>query len=236
MIGYFDKKAFAKLLNLALGKRSINQYERDSGVSAAHISRLMRELVDAPPSPQTIEKLSVKAHNRISYDDFMKAAGHLSLEPIKELNSVPQGTSKLKESDRDDLEKSITLTKMVEIPVYSMNVIEGEEIFAESNIIGWQHVPVEKMNYICFKIPDDSMSSSGIYKDYVVTVKKQNTALDGNLVVVRLNNGSVLIRRVRYFNDEVLLDPENPGYLTIRVKADDIEIIGVVTDVTFKVI
>ena len=97
MIGYFDKKAFAKLLTLALGKRSINQYERDSGVSAAHISRLMRELVDTPPSPQTIEKLSAKAHNEVSYEDLMKAAGYLSTVTTDRLNTVPQGTGKFKE-------------------------------------------------------------------------------------------------------------------------------------------
>lgn len=159
----------------------------------------------------------------------------LTDDPTPYSNAVPQGTEKFKEPGHDGLEENMTLTRMAKIPIYSMNVKEGEEIFAESNIIGWRHVPVEQMNYICFKITDDSMSGSGIYTDYIVTVKKQNTAVDGQLVTVRLNNGSVLMRRVRYFNDEVLLDPENPGYLTKRVKAGDIEIIGVVTDVTFKV-
>lgn len=39
----FDKNKFAMLLKRARGaERSINQYAMDSGISSAHISRLMR--------------------------------------------------------------------------------------------------------------------------------------------------------------------------------------------------
>ena len=38
----FDKKKFAEQLEQAKGNRSINEYARECGISAAHISRLLR--------------------------------------------------------------------------------------------------------------------------------------------------------------------------------------------------
>lgn len=75
----YKKEEFAKLLKLAKGNRSVNQYARESGVSAAHISRLLRSLLDNPPTPATIDKFAQTAYNNITYRDLMIAAGHISL-------------------------------------------------------------------------------------------------------------------------------------------------------------
>lgn len=74
----FNKAEFAALLDKAKGNRSINQYAGETGVSAAHISRFLREMIEAPPTPETISKLSAKAYNEVTYQDLMIAAGHLS--------------------------------------------------------------------------------------------------------------------------------------------------------------
>ncbi|ADI00512.1 hypothetical protein [Salisediminibacterium selenitireducens] len=73
---HFNKTSFARLLDQAKGKRSINQYARDCGVSTAHISRFLRELVDSPPAPETILKLVSSAHGGVTYEELMDAAGH----------------------------------------------------------------------------------------------------------------------------------------------------------------
>lgn len=62
----FDKKNFAQLLEQAKGERSINQYALHSGISAAHISRLLRGLLETPPNPDTIKLLADKAINNIT--------------------------------------------------------------------------------------------------------------------------------------------------------------------------
>lgn len=82
----FNKEKFADLLKQAKGDRSINQYALHSGVSAAHISRLMRCLLDTPPNPDTIKLLADKAYNEVTYDDLMIAAGHLEENPISKNN------------------------------------------------------------------------------------------------------------------------------------------------------
>lgn len=85
----FDKERFAQLLDKAKGDRSINKYAEETKVSAAHISRFLRKMIDAPPTPETISKLSSKAHNNISYRDFMAAAGHISLNQEKIESTSP---------------------------------------------------------------------------------------------------------------------------------------------------
>jgi len=73
----FDLVTFAILLEKAKGDRSINQYANSVDVSAAHISRLLRKLVNSPPSPDTINKLSGGASNGVTYSELMFAAGHI---------------------------------------------------------------------------------------------------------------------------------------------------------------
>jgi hypothetical protein len=73
----FDLVTFAILLEKAKGDRSINQYANSVDVSAAHISRLLRKLVNSPPSPDTISKLSGDASNGVTYSELMMAAGHI---------------------------------------------------------------------------------------------------------------------------------------------------------------
>lgn len=75
----FNKEEFANLLEKAKGDRSINQYANETGVSSAHISRFLRQMLEAPPSPETISKLASKAYNEVSYRDLMVAAGHIAV-------------------------------------------------------------------------------------------------------------------------------------------------------------
>lgn len=81
-ISIFDKTKFAELLLIAKGDRSINQYAQQSRITAAHISRLSRSLLDSPPTPQTIKKLADHAYNNITYEDMMAAAGYIPSEDV----------------------------------------------------------------------------------------------------------------------------------------------------------
>lgn len=112
----FDKSNFAYLLKRALGRRSINEYASASGISAAHISRLMRGLLDSPPTPQTIEKLAKYAHGGVTYDQFMEAAGYgarIKEETAKYETSekIARLIPKLKELSNEDIQ---TIEKLVD--------------------------------------------------------------------------------------------------------------------------
>lgn len=112
----FDKDRFAYLLRKAKGpERSLNQYALDSGVSAAHISRLMRGLLDAPPTPQTIEKLAEFAYGGVTYEQFMEAAGYGSIvkesaakyETSRKIASLIPKLEELSDEDIQALERLV---------------------------------------------------------------------------------------------------------------------------------
>ncbi|WP_127580965.1 hypothetical protein [Paenibacillus koleovorans] len=86
----FDKVAFAKFLEQAKGKRSINKFGADAEVDPGYISRLMRCLIDSPPSAIIIGKLADRAYNNVSREDLMTAAGYLENEKEDQL----QGSKK----------------------------------------------------------------------------------------------------------------------------------------------
>jgi hypothetical protein len=81
---HFNQQLFADLLKQALGNRSINQYALHCGVSAAYVSRLLRQVTKNPPNPPIIAKMANKAHDDVTYIKLMEAAGHL---PQKEARS-----------------------------------------------------------------------------------------------------------------------------------------------------
>lgn len=99
----FNKDLFAELLERAKGQRSINRYAEETGVSAAHISRFLRNLIDAAPTPDTISKLSSKAYNDISYKDLMAAAGHISLNR----KNCPLGLDSLDDDEDENISSNL---------------------------------------------------------------------------------------------------------------------------------
>ncbi len=85
----YDKKRFAELLEIAKGNnRSINKYGMDSNVDPGYISRLLRCLVDTPPSANVIKKLAEKAYNGVTINNLMAAAGYLE-EEVTNTPSTP---------------------------------------------------------------------------------------------------------------------------------------------------
>lgn len=67
-----------ELLTLAKGDRSWNQYALNSGVDSGHISKIRNNHLKSPPKPNILSKLAQKAHNGVTYNDLMEAAGYLN--------------------------------------------------------------------------------------------------------------------------------------------------------------
>lgn len=73
----FDRIEFARVLLLAKGDRSVNQFGITCGVDPGYLSRLLRGLLANPPSPAILGKIAASASHGISYQDLMQAAGFL---------------------------------------------------------------------------------------------------------------------------------------------------------------
>lgn len=211
--------ALGRRLKQLRGSKTQDEVATVIGISRARYSHY--ETGRSEPDNEVLQALA--RYYAVTVDFLLNG---LDKTPHLNESAVPYGTEQGK--------AVLPLGEPNEIPVYKLDV-KGEEIFAESNIIGRHYVPAEQMDCTCFKVPDDSMSGSGLYTDYIVIVKLQTTADDGQVVVVKTKDGFARIRRVRYFNDEVLLDPDNPRYQSERIKINELDIIGVVTNASFKV-
>lgn len=73
----FNKKEFGELLEKAKGNRTINKYASDAKVDAGYISRLIRGLINTPPSASVIKKLASKAYNGVTPEDLLYQAGYI---------------------------------------------------------------------------------------------------------------------------------------------------------------
>lgn len=81
-MGEFNKQEFAILLKAAKGSRSAYAYAMETGITRSHISKFLNEQFDHPPKVDTIKKLAEKAHNGVTYEKLMLAAGHLD-DPLE---------------------------------------------------------------------------------------------------------------------------------------------------------
>lgn len=136
----FHKEEFAVLLDRAKGERSINNFANETGVSAAHISRFLRQMIASPPTPETISKFAAKAHNEVTYQDLMVAAGHLARKDESDgnkENTVERDSPQNLRMQMEELEKrfrQVILADLYESP-YKWSVEKNEERYRFPDMI-----------------------------------------------------------------------------------------------------
>lgn len=73
----FNKVAFSELLSIAKGNRSQTAFSEEIGISKEHLSRLMNQKTDSPPSLETLRNISYASQGRISYIQLLLAVNYL---------------------------------------------------------------------------------------------------------------------------------------------------------------
>ncbi len=107
-----------------------------------------------------------------------------------------------------------TASEDVEGYVEIERVREGEELFA-LRVRGW------------------SMRDAGILPEDLVITRRQESADTGDIVVALVGEEAT-VKRIRFVSGgakTVLLQPENPDFHTIEVKAEDLRLLGKVVEV-----
>lgn len=126
------------------------------------------------------------------------------------------------------------------IPVYG-EIPAGVPNFEECQVIDYiSSTDPHPENYFALKVKGTSMINAGIPDGAYVTVLKQNTAEDGQIVACRLNGEEATLKRFRRKDDTVILMPENPEFSPIIVGAKDFsegvaQILGIVKAITIKI-
>lgn len=103
----YDLDLLIDLIKAAKGYRSLNQFAKECAVDAGNISRLLNKKSSQPPRPGTLKKIADHAHNNVTYDKLMMAAGYINIDDAEENSDF----SPLSPKDENEIEKKIEALK-----------------------------------------------------------------------------------------------------------------------------
>lgn len=78
----FDREKFKELLIKAMGDRTQEEFAELCGVNRTYLSKYTNMRLDNPPSPNILRRIAQNAHNDVTYEQLMDAAGHISKEEL----------------------------------------------------------------------------------------------------------------------------------------------------------
>lgn len=104
----------------------------------------------------------------------------------------------------------IPMPEMRKIPLVG-SIACGEPILAEENIDEYISIPKDLAGDFALTCKGDSMINARIFDGDIVYIRQQETVENGEIAAVLIDNEATL-KRVRLFDDHIVLEPENPMY------------------------
>lgn len=96
----------------------------------------------------------------------------------------------------------------------------GAPILAQEHIDGYVALPEDIAADFALICKGDSMVGARIFDGDRVYIRRQDTVENGEIAAV-LIDGEATLKRVRYFEDCVYLEPENPLYRPLVLRGDE---------------
>jgi transcriptional regulator with XRE-family HTH domain len=113
------------------------------------------------------------------------------------------------------------------IPIYDIG--NRDEIFAQTNIIGYVPISADIMADYAISMNDDSMLPS-IKPEAKVIIRAQETFSNGQAVLAQLPEGTYTIRRATQTDEGgIILTPDNSSYAPQHYNSANLRILGIVT-------
>ena len=84
----YDKEKLSNLLLRAKGHRTMTKFAEDSGISVAHVSRMINKKLESAPSPETLKSLVPMESNGVTYEDLLIACGYLNPRAIERADFI----------------------------------------------------------------------------------------------------------------------------------------------------
>lgn len=135
----------------------------------------------------------------------------------------------------EDFSVSVLQDLAVDMPVINSTAVPvvgrvhaGLPILADENITEYISVPENTLTsgeYFFMDVEGDCMIGEHILPGSRVLVRKQARVENGQIAVVRLGD-EVLLRRVKWMQQHLILIPSNPQYEPLVVAGGDVEIVG----------
>ena len=141
------------------------------------------------------------------------------------------------DSEKPFPDNIIPMPKMKKIPLVG-EIACGTPILAVENLDGTVEVPDTIHADFALKCKGDSMINARIYDGDIVYIRQQPVADNGQIAAVLIGDEATL-KRVKIFDDHVVLEPENPQYKPIvywDADVKNVQILGVAVAFTSAVL
>lgn len=150
---------------------------------------------------------------------------HAHLETLEKNGYIRRDPTKPRAIEIIDDEFNLTRRDMVNVPIIG-TITAGAPILATENIEGYFPLLSETLpagDFFMLHIKGDSMINAGILDGDSVVIKRQNTALNGEIVAALIDD-SATIKTFYKEDGHIRLQPENDALEPIIV--DDCVILG----------
>ena len=176
---------FGSRLRAARKAKKLTQKELALKIKAAHNSISNWENDQNMPDPDTIQNLCWALDVQPNY--FFS---------IDDFPSLPANI--------------IPMPEMKKIPLVG-TIACGEPILAEENIEEYISIPKSLSGDFALTCKGDSMINARIFDGDIVYIRQQQTVENGQIAAV-LIDGEATLKRVKLYDDHIVLEPENPMY------------------------
>jgi repressor LexA len=115
----------------------------------------------------------------------------------------------------------------IQIPLLG-SVAAGLPLMAEENMERMLTLPQDMLKpgkaFFALRIQGDSMINAGIHDGDIAVIRQQNTAENGNIIVARIQEEAVTLKRFYRENNRIRLQAENDAYPPIYTQ--DVRVLG----------
>ena len=88
----------------------------------------------------------------------------------------------------------------------------GDPILAEQNIEDYVDIPEHINADFALRCQGDSMINARIFDGDIVYIREQPTVESGEIAAVMVDDDTATLKRVEFFEDHIILAPENPHH------------------------
>ena len=175
-----------------------------------------------------------------TYDEMRKALNikskssvHKLISSIEErgfIERIPHKARAMQLKKKDQNAKK-------EIPFLG-RIAAGNPIEAIANSFEYISVPdyLLKNNeeHFTLEVIGDSMKDEGILNSDIVVIKKQETAISGDIVVALIDENEVTLKKFRSYKNSIALEPANKNYKTRIFGVERVNIQGILVGLIRK--
>ena len=191
---------FGERLRIARKEKQLTQKELAAKIKAAHNSISNWENNQNMPDPDTIQHLCWALDVQPNY---FFAVGD---EPAYPKNIIP-------------------LPTMYKVPLIG-SIACGAPILADEHIEGYVETPEHIRADFALTCKGDSMINARIFDGDTVYIRQQDTVESGEIAAVLIESEATL-KRVRLYDDHIVLEPENPLYRPLSFWGEEMNTIHI---------